>query len=214
MHEKPIQSDVTPDVSDPQQHTVTRLLQRLNAGDRRAFEELFPLVYDELRALAARQRRRWDGDDTLNATALVHEAYLRLVDQSSPQWSSRAHFLALASKAMRQVLLDYAKRRNAAKREGEWQRIPLDDLEAGLRGGEGATDVRADAILALEESLLRLERHDVRQSRIVECRFFGGMTIEDTATALGVSPATVKRGWAMAQAWLYNDLAGTREDTA
>ena len=201
-------------MSDPHQQTVSRLLQQLNAGDRSAFEDLFPLVYGELRALAERQRRRWEGDDTLNATALVHEAYLRLVDQSSPEWSGRAHFLAVASRAMRQVLLDYAKRRHAAKREGEWQRIPLDEIEAGLKGGEGATDVRPDAILALEESLGRLERHDARQSRIVECRFFGGMTIEDTATALGISPATVKRGWAMAQAWLYNDLAGTLEDPA
>jgi RNA polymerase sigma factor (TIGR02999 family) len=199
------------DVSESQQQTVTRLLHRLNAGDRRALEDLLPLVYEELRALAERQRRRWEGDDTLNATALVHEAYLRLVEQTSPEWNDRAHFLAVASKAMRQILLDYAKRRLAAKREGGLQRIPLEELENGLRGGEGATDVRPDAIVALDEALLRLALHDVRQSRIVECRFFGGMTIDDTAAALQLSPATVKRGWAMAQAWLYRDLSETLE---
>ena len=200
-----------PDVSESQQQTVTRLLHRLNAGDRRALDRLFPLVYDELRAGAERQRRRWEGDDTLNPTALVHEAYLRLVDQTSPEWNDRAHFLAVASKAMRQILLDYAKRRLAAKREGGLQRIPLDELENGLRGAEGATDVRPDAIVALDEALLRLARHDVRQSQIVECRFFGGMTIDETAAALQLSPATVKRGWAMAQAWLYRDLSETLE---
>jgi RNA polymerase sigma factor (TIGR02999 family) len=199
------------DVSDPHQQTVSRLLHQLNAGDRRAFDALLPLVYGELRVLAERQRRRWEGDDTLNATALVHEAYLRLVDQSRPEWSNRAHFLAVAATAMRQVLLDYAKRRQADKREGRRQRIPLEELENGLRGGEGAADVRPEAILALDESLERLARHDARKSRIVECRFFGGMSIEDTAEALGMSPATVKRGWAMARAWLYRDLAETLE---
>ena len=193
-------------MSDPHQGTVTRLLQELRAGDRGAFDELLPLVYAELHELARRQRRRWEGDETLNTTALVHEAYLRLVDQSTPQWSSRPHFLAVASTAMRQILLDYAKRKQAAKREGGRAHVPLHEVEAGLRGSGDLTSTRSDALIALDESLRRLERHDPRQSRIVECRFFGGMTIDDTAEALGVSPATVKRGWAMAQAWLYRDL--------
>ena len=191
-------------MSAPHQHTVTRLLHRLRAGDRRAFEELLPLVYHELHQLAGRQRRRWEGDETLNTTALVHEAYLRLVDQSAPQWSSHAHFLAVAATAMRQVLLDYAKRKRAAKREGARRQVPLEEVEATLKSGD-ASDVRDEAIIALEESLRRLERHDPAQGRIVECRFFGGMTIEDTAEALGISPASVKRRWAMAQVWLYLD---------
>jgi RNA polymerase sigma factor (TIGR02999 family) len=192
---------------------VTRLLRELGAGDRRAFDELLPLVYDELHGLAERQRRRWEGDETLNTTALVHEAYLRLVDQSAPQWSSRPHFLAVASRAMRQILLDYAKRKRAAKREGGRPHVQLHEIEAALKGGGEVevTEARSEAIIALEDSLQRLEQNDPRQSRIVECRFFGGMTIEETAEALGISPATVKRGWAMAQAWLYRDLTRALE---
>ena len=193
------------------QHTVTRLLDELRAGDRRAFEALLPLVYDELHELARRQRRRWKGDETLNTTALIHEAYLRLADRSAPQWSSRPHFLAVAATAMRQVLLDYAKRKRAAKREGGRRRVPLHEVEAALREGGDVTDARSEAVVAVDESLRRLERHDPAQGRIVECRFFGGMTIEDTAAALGISPATVKRRWAMAQAWLYRDLERARE---
>ena len=200
-------------MSETHQHTVTRLLGELRAGDRRAFEELLPLVYDELHELAERQRRRWSGDETLNTTALVHEAYLRLVDQSTPQWSSRPHFLAVASRAMRQILLDYAKRKRAAKREGGRPHVQLHEIEATLKGGGEVevTEARSEAIIALEDSLQRLEQNDPRHSRIVECRFFGGMTIEETAEALGISPATVKRGWAMAQAWLYRDLTRTLE---
>jgi len=195
----------------PDQERVTRLLHNLRAGDPHAFDELLPLVYDELRELAHRQRRRWQGDETLDTTALVHEAYLRLVDQSSPQWVSRPHFLAVASRAMRQILLDYAKRKRAAKREGARQRVPLEEVEAALRGGGDPAEARSDALIALDESLRRLEKHDPNQSRIVECRFFGGMTIEDTAAALGISPATVKRGWTMAQAWLYRGIRQSLE---
>jgi RNA polymerase sigma factor (TIGR02999 family) len=200
------------ETSRPEQQRVTRLLHDVWAGDRDAFDELLPLVYGELREVAHRQRRRWQGDETLNTTALVHEAYLRLVDQSTPQWVSRPHFLAVASRAMRQILLDYAKRKRATKREGARQRVPLEDVEAALKGGGDASEARSEALIALDESLRRLEKHDPRQSRIVECRFFGGMTIEDTAEALRISPATVKRGWAMAQAWLYRGVRQTLED--
>lgn len=193
-------------MGDPDQQTVTRLLHELRAGDRQAFAELLPHVYDELHQLAARQRRRWEGDETLNATALVHEAYLRLVDQSTPQWWSHPHFLAVAATAMRQILLDYAKRKQASKRGGGRRHVPLHEVEAALRGAGDPSEARSEALIALDDSLCRLEKHDHRQSRIVECRFFGGMTIQDTAEALGISPATVKRGWAMAQAWLYRDL--------
>ena len=196
------------DMSDAHQDTVTRLLGELRAGSPDAFDGLLPLVYDELRALARRQRRRWHGDETLDSTALVHEAYFRLVDQSAPDWESRAHFLAVASRAMRQILLDYAKRKHAAKRDGGRDEVPLQNVEAALLTHGTATDEQSDLLISLEESLRRLERHEPRQSRIVECRFFAGMTIDETAEALGISPASVKRGWAMAQAWLYRDLAG------
>ena len=193
-------------MSARQQHQVTDLLRDLKAGKPEAFEELVPLIYDDLHLLAERQRLRWEGDETLNTTALVHEAYLRMVDQASPDWKDRAHFLAVASIAMRQILLDYAKRRRAAKRGGMQRPVPLHVIEEALRSDDDAAEARIDALVALDGSLRRLDEHDRRQSRIVECRFFGGMTIEDTAHALGVSPATVKRGWAVAQAWLYRDL--------
>jgi RNA polymerase sigma factor (TIGR02999 family) len=201
-------------MSDADQDTVAHLLGELRAGKPDAFDGLLPLVYDELRQLARRQRHRWYGDDTLTSTALVHEAYLRLVDQSAVEWESRAHFLAVASKAMRQILLDYAKRKRAAKRDGGRERIPLHEVEAVLGAGEDAMDMQSEALIALEESLGRLEARQPRQSRIVECRFFGGMTIEETAEALGISVASVKRGWAMAQAWLYRDLRSAREPSA
>lgn len=193
-------------MSDSQQDSVTRLLEALRAGHTEAFHELFPLVYGELHHLADTQRRRWEGDDTLNTTALVHEAYLRLVDQTAPHWINRPHFMAVAATAMRQILLDYAKRNRAAKRDGGRHCIPLHEIEEALTGNGDAPDARAEALIALESVLVKLEQHNPRQSRIVECRFFGGMTIEDTAEALGLSPATVKRGWSTAQAWLYREL--------
>jgi RNA polymerase sigma factor (TIGR02999 family) len=194
-------------MTDPQQTaTVGRLLDALRAGDRQAFDQLLPLVYGELHHLAEQQRRRWSGDDTLNTTALVHEAYLRLAGQSTPAWRSRPHFLAVAARAMRHILLDYAKSKQRAKRGGGQHRVSLQEIESALKGGDPA-DAGAEALLALDDALRRLDEHDPRQSRIVECRFFGGMPIQDTADALGISPATVKRGWAMAQAWLYRELA-------
>jgi RNA polymerase sigma factor (TIGR02999 family) len=193
-------------MSESHDDTVHHLLNELRSGDRRAFDRLFPLVYEELRRVAGHQRRRWDGDDSLNTTALVHEAYLRLAGASSMAWENQPHFLAVASRAMRQILIDNAKRRRAAKRGGGLRRIPFEEIEAALEGGDVA-DAGADALVALDEALRRLEEHDVRQGRIVECRFFGGMAIEETATALGISAATVKRGWAMAQAWLYRELS-------
>jgi RNA polymerase sigma factor (TIGR02999 family) len=195
-------------MSDAHQETVTRLLGELRAGSPDAFDGLLPLVYDELRALARRQRRRWHGDETLDSTALVHEVYFRLVDQSAPEWESRAHFLSVASRAMRQIRLDYAKRKHAAKRDGGRDHVPLQNVATTLLAHTTMTAEQSDLLVALDESLRRLERDEPRQSRIVECRFFGGMTIDETAEALGISPASVKRGWAMAQAWLYRDLAG------
>ena len=187
------------------QDTVTRLLDELQRGNRDVLDRLFSVVYEELHGIAHRQRRQWHGDYTLNTTALLHEAYLKLVDQSQAEWESRSHFMAVAAKAMRHILVDYAKQRRAAKRGGDVQKVSLE----AMPGGEEVivlTEERADELIALEEALGRLERVSERQSRIVECRFFGGMTIEETAAALNISPATVKRGWAMAQAWLYREI--------
>lgn len=199
-------------MSEPGQEVVNRLLHDLRAGDRDAFSELLPIVYGELHQIAARHRRQWVGDESLNTTALLHEAYLRLVDQPAPQWQSYPHFLAVASTAMRQILLDYAKRKQTAKRGGGIRHVPIFDIEAALTGLETADEARSAALIALDESLARLEKHNARQSRIVECRFFGGMSIQDTATALDVAPATVTRGWAMAKAWLYRDMQRSLED--
>jgi RNA polymerase sigma factor (TIGR02999 family) len=201
-------------MDEPVQQTVTRLLHELKAGNRQAFADLLPLVYGELHQIARRHRQNWDGEETLDTTALVHEAYLRLVDQSAPQWQSHPHFLAVASTAMRQILLDYAKRKHATKRGGGQQHVPLHEIEAALRGSGDLSEARSEALLALDDALRRLEQRDRRQSRIVECRFFGGMTIEETAEALGVAPATVTRGWLMARAWLYRDLKETLGDSA
>ena len=193
-------------MSEDRSSTVTRLLVRIREGERDAFDDLLPLVYDEMRELARAQRRSWEGDETLDTTALVHEAYLRLVEQTSPGWKDRAHFLAVASRAMRHILIDYARRRQAAKRGGGRRRLSLEEIESSLDGGEDPAEARDEALLALEESLTSLEEESERQSRIVECRFFGGMTIRETAEALEISTATVERGWAAAQAWLYRDL--------
>ncbi|MEO8575917.1 MAG: sigma-70 family RNA polymerase sigma factor [Gemmatimonadales bacterium] len=200
-------------MSDSQQSSVTQLLDALRAGDRDAFEQLFPLVYAELHHLAGIQRQRWEGDDTLNTTALVHEAYLRLVDQTSPQWVNRPHFMAVASTAMRQILLDYAKRKSAAKREGSRNYVPLHELEEVLQGNGDTSEALPEALIALDAALVKLEQHNPRQRKIVECRFFGGMTIEETAEALRLSPATVKRDWTMAQAWLYRELEHALPDS-
>ena len=189
------------------QESVTRLLAAMREGDPNAANALFPLVYDELRALAHRKRQGWHGDETLNTTALVHEAYLKLIGQPEAAWESRSHFFAVAAKAMRHILITYAERRQRQKRGGDQQKVSLDELEA-LMGNKGLafSEERTETLLVLDEALQRLERHSERQGRIVECRFFGGMTIQETAAALRISPATVKRGWMMAQAWLYREI--------
>jgi RNA polymerase sigma factor (TIGR02999 family) len=191
---------------NPSPPSAGHLLQQLAAGDRSAFDRLVPLVYDELHRIARRRRRQWQGQDTLDTTALLHEAYLKLADGSSPGWQNRAHFLGVASNAMRQVLIDHARRRSTAKRGGERVHVPLHLVEEALRQAEPPSGVADDLLVALEDALRRLGRWNHRQMRIVECRFFAAMSIEETAEALGTSPATVKRGWRMAQAWLYRDL--------
>lgn len=185
---------------------VDQLLQQLAEGDREAFNRLLPLVYNELHQIAGQHRARWSGDETLNTTAIVHEAYLRLAGTPRPAWRSQPHFMAVASRAMRQILLDYARQQQRQKRGGKQERIPWHEVEAAITTGANVADARAEALIALDEALRKLEQHDSRQSRIVECRFFGGMSIEETGAALGISPATVKRGWTMAQAWLRREL--------
>lgn len=186
-------------------HEVTQLLVSLGSGDRSALDRLMPLVYIELRRLAKAKLGSERADHTLNTTALVHEAYIKLADQHRINWQSRAQFFALASQAMRRILVDYARRRNAAKRGG--------NAVISIREADSvASEVRADALVALDESLQRLAEIDPRQSQIVECRFFGGLSIEETAEVVGVSTATVKREWAVARAWLYRELNGEVTD--
>jgi RNA polymerase sigma factor (TIGR02999 family) len=189
---------------------LTSLLSAIQRGEDTALDALFPLLYEELRVLAHRQRRRWKGGHSLNTTALVHEAYLKFVDQDRATWETRAHFLGTAAKVMRHILLDYARRQRAQKRGGDAPRLSLEEIGPRLAGDLGRSDDDADLLLALEEALENLERVSPRQCRIVECRFFGGMTIEETAVALGISTASVSRGWAMAQVRLFQDLLAER----
>ncbi len=187
------------------QTTVTRLLEALQAGNYDALDALFPLVYDELKGLAHRQRRYWQGNYTLNTTALVNEAYLKLVGPAPLEVESRAHFFALAAKAMRHILCNYARDRRTQKRGGGAEHLPLDEA-MGAGRQVVFSEEQAHTLLALDDALRRLEKSDPRQSKIVECRFFGGLTVEETAAALDISPRTVKRDWAMAQAWLQGEM--------
>ena len=178
---------------------VTRLLQRLSDGDTRAVDRLMPVVYEEMRVLARSELRRERSDHTLNATALVNEAYMRLAQLDRIDWKGRAHFFGAAAKSMRRILIDYARRRSAEKRGDGAEHVSLDSVVVAAR--ERPTD-----LLVLDEALTRLEELDARQARVVECRFFGGMEIRETAEALGISQATVKRDWVMAKAWLNREL--------
>ena len=186
--------------------TVTELLGALRDGDKQALNALFPLVYDELYAIAQRKRKNWHGDYTLNTTALVHEAYIKLAGQDQPDWTSRAHFLGVAARAMRNIMVDYARQRQAQKRGGDVQKLSLDEMKSAFQDGIALPEARIDMMISLDDALKKLERVNERQSRIVECRFFGGMTVEETALALGISKATVKRGWSVAQAWLFRTM--------
>ena len=193
------------DAFDTSPGTVTRLLSELEQGDNGAIEALFPIVYDELRKVARFHRRSWNGDNTLDTTALVHETYLKLSGGERVSARSRVHFLRIASRAMRQILSNYARERHAVKRGGDSPHLPIvTDGEARITP-DGEVD-RPEILADLEDALQRLEKIDKRLSDVVECRFFGGLTIEDTATALGVSEATVKRDWALARSWLFREL--------
>jgi RNA polymerase sigma-70 factor, ECF subfamily len=187
---------VTPSGSESE---LARLLAEASAGKREALEALLPLVYDELRRQAAAYMRRERPGHTIQATALVHEAYLRLMKEPNTRWQNRAHFCAIAAHSMRQILVERARARHRLKRAGDQQRITLSD--AMTAPASDAVDVEA-----LDEALTRLSAMDPDLARLVEMRFFGGLTIEETADVMGVSPATVKRSWATARAWLRREL--------
>ena len=183
---------------------VTRLLGELSQGNQQALSELIPLLYSELRRLASYYLQRERGDHTLQATALVHEAYLRLVDQKAAHWENRSQFMSIASQVMRRILVDHSRGHNAAKRGGNVGKVFLE--EAGIVAkGRGAE------IVALDDALNRLAELDPQQARLVELRFFGGLSIEETASLLGVSPATIKRNWSVAKAWLAREMKGGSE---
>jgi RNA polymerase sigma factor (TIGR02999 family) len=178
---------------------VTQLLINWSNGDRAALDKLMPLVYDELHRLAHRYMSRERPDHTLQTTALVHEAYLRLIDQTHVRWQNRAHFFGIAANVMRQILLQHARSHHAAKRGGARPSLSLEDA-VGL-SKEPAVD-----LVALDDALTSLAAYDPQKSRIVELRFFGGLTVDETAEVLGLSPRTVKREWRVAKAWLYNAM--------
>jgi RNA polymerase sigma-70 factor (ECF subfamily) len=178
---------------------VTRLLVDLRAGKKDAESQLLTLLYGELRRLAASYLRRERPDHTLQPTALVNEAYLRMVDQPQQNWENRAHFLGVCAHVMRQILVDHARKRYASKRGGREQPLPLD--ESALPGTQ-----RPEELVALDEALSRLGTFDPRQSRVVELRFFGGLTEEEISHVLGVSVRTIKRDWNVARAWLYTEM--------
>jgi RNA polymerase sigma factor (TIGR02999 family) len=185
------------DDTAPQQ--VTELLAAWGDGDQAALDELMPLVYEELRRLAHKCMRRERPDHTMQTSGLVNEAYLRLVDQKNIRWQDRAHFFGIAARLMRQVLVDYARKRRYAKRGADARRVSLDEAMIVSEG-------RAADVVALDDALKSLAEIDPRQSQIVELRFFGGLSIEETAEVLAVSPGTVMRDWTLAKAWLHRAI--------
>jgi len=186
--------------------TLTSLLDDVRRGDPSALSRLFAVVYDKLLDIARIQRRRQPSMETLNTTALVHEAFIKLFGSESRDFNDRAHFMAVAATAMRQILIGHARQKSAAKRGGGQEPASFEEVERALKTEAGFVTEKADALLALDRALEQLHGRSARQGRIVECRFFGGMSIEETAVALDISPATVKRDWSMAQAWLHREI--------
>ena len=180
-------------------HQVTQLLQEWSNGDDSALTKLMPLVHDELHRLAHQHMRRESAGHVLQTSALINEAYLRLVDKPQIHWQGRAHFFGIAARLMRHILVDDARRRNAGKRGGSFIQVPLDEASAVVQE-------QAANVTALDDALQRLETIDERQGKIVELRFFGGLSIEETAEVLKVSPGTVMRDWTFARAWLRNEM--------
>jgi RNA polymerase sigma factor (TIGR02999 family) len=193
-------------VSSPSQKQITELLVAWGDGDRDALEKLTPLVYNELHRLARRYMGRERSGHTLQTTALVNEAYIRLVDWKNVQWQNRAHFYAVSAQIMRRILVDFARARDYAKRGGGTRKISLDEA-AMISGGRGRD------LVALDEALNALAELDDRQSRVVELRFFGGLSLEEVAEVLKVSVGTVRRDWSLARAWLHRELNRNQESS-
>lgn len=193
------QSENLSSASDKQPGTTTQLLIDLTNGNRAVVDTLLPLIYNELRSLASNYLRRERVEHTLQPTALVHEAYMRLVDQTQVNWQNRAHFFGVAAQMMRRILVDHARAHQAEKRGGEFRKVSLD---------ESIDDVaeRSDELIALDDALVELATFDEMKSRIIELRYFGGLTVDETAEALGVTPVTIKRHWRMAKAWLFGKI--------
>jgi RNA polymerase sigma factor (TIGR02999 family) len=183
--------------------SVTELLGQWRAGDANALDRLLPLVYRELRRVAGSYLRRERSDHTLQSTALVHEAYLRLAGPDAPEWRNRAHFFGVAANLMRQILVEHARAHHAAKRGGHAVKLSLEDAP------DLPMTIDVD-VLALDDAMQRLAQMDARQAQIVELRFFGGLSIEDSAEVLGISPATIKRDWTSARAWLYREITESK----
>lgn len=180
---------------------ITRMLKDWSGGNREALDKLLPFVYNELHRQASRFLKKERGNHTLQTTALIHEVYLKLIDQRDVEWQNRAHFYAVAAQAMRRILVDYARTRKREKRGGDDVKLQLDDAI------ETPAKEKSIDLVALDEALNRLAEFDARQARVVELRYFSGMTEEETAEVLDVSPATVRRDWNMAKAWLYGQLS-------
>jgi len=187
----------------PAEANITELLVGYGRGDKEALDKLMPIVYDELRRQAARYLRREQAGHTLQTTALIHEAYVRLVDQRNVHWQNRAHFFGIAAQMMRRILVDHARTKKRAKRGGSGVRVSLADADIAVKSQD--LDV-----VAIDEALNRLAELDLQQSRVVELRFFSGLTVEETAEVMGISPATVKRDWSMAKAWLHRELSSDK----
>lgn len=187
-------------------HEITQLLVAAGDGHEGALDEVFASVYPRLRQLARSRRRGWQGNHTLDTTSLIHEAYLKVASARAPRYESRGHFFAVAAQAMRQVLINYAEKKSAQKRGGGAAHVTLHERDA-------VTDNAMDEILTLDAALKRLEEMSPRQARVVECLFYAGFTIEETADALDTSPATVKRDWSAARAWLYREMQADPDAT-
>ncbi len=186
--------------SQKQSNEITEILRQWGDGNQEALEILLPLVYDELHRQASRYLRRERPDHTLQTTALIHEAYLKLIDQRDVNWQNRAHFFGVASQAMRRILVDYAKSRHREKRGGIAENLPIEAVTLAVSGEKGVD------LEALDEALKKLAEFDKRQMRIVELRYFSGLSIEETAEVLHISPTTVKKEWKLAKAWLYREI--------
>lgn len=199
-----------PDVTPAKQQEITLLLNEMSGGNAEAFNRLVPLVYDQLRDMAHRKLEFERDSHTLNTTALVHEAYLRLVRQDRVKWQSRAHFYAIAAQAMRRILVNYAVKRKAKKRGGDAQNVPLEEsLDHRM---PLFSDDRLDDVISLDQAMTRLESFNERGCRVVEYRFFGGLIYEEIAEVMDVSTTTVRRAWSAAKSWLRREMRHSRAD--